>query len=72
MKAEMNAKELAGRMVLTLRVKRLTEWEIRIRIAIWLIKLASRIMWIKLEIEREEEEEGERKRASANGPWQRI
>lgn len=55
MKAEINAKELAQGMVLTLKVKRITEWEIRIRIAIWLIRLASRIMWIKLEIEREEE-----------------
>lgn len=55
MKAEINVKELAQKMVLTVKVKRVTEWEIRIRIAIWLIKLASRIMWIKLEIEREEE-----------------
>jgi hypothetical protein len=45
------AKQMANNITLTVRIKRGSEWGIRLKIGAWLIRLAAWVMWMDIEIE---------------------
>lgn len=47
---EVDAKKIMNKVTLCVKLKRSRQSELRIKIGIWLIKLAALIMWIQLEI----------------------
>ena len=55
--ATMDVKELAQRITLTVKLKRLYRWAWRVKIAAWLIQLAAWVMWMDIDIEFETEED---------------
>jgi hypothetical protein len=60
MKAEFDAKDLAGQMTVTVHIKRGKEWSMRLRIAALLVRLACWIGWMHFgEVEFIEDDESE-------------
>jgi len=52
--AELDIKPLAQQIVLDIKLKNLRQWQWRVRVAMWLIDLAARVMWMKAEVEVED------------------
>ena len=50
---KIDAKDLAGKMIMHVKIKRCQQWQWRIRIAVVFIRLAAWIMWVNVEIENE-------------------
>jgi hypothetical protein len=50
MKAELDAKQLANELTITVEIKRHKEWTLRLWVAAKLIKLAAWIAWVGVEI----------------------
>jgi hypothetical protein len=46
-----DAKQMANNITLHVRVKRSNEWEWRLKVGLWLIRLAAWVMWMGIEIE---------------------
>lgn len=51
-----DARELAHGITAEVRVRRWTEWRLRMRVALWLIRLAMWVGWMNVEIIEADEE----------------
>lgn len=47
----LDAQEMASHVTLTIKVKRGRQWQARLAIAIWLMRLAAWIGWLGFEVE---------------------
>lgn len=48
---EVDARELAAQLTLTVKMRRANQWLWRVKVASWLIRLAAVVMWVNIEIE---------------------
>jgi hypothetical protein len=55
MKATIDARDVARRFTLVTKTKRYHEWQFRIWLGLYLIRIAAWIMWIDIEVQHDDE-----------------
>jgi hypothetical protein len=52
-----DAKQMAHSITLEVRIPRLNEWDLRLKIGSWLIRLAAWVMWLDIDLKEMESAE---------------